>query len=583
LSLLGQRAGLKPHLLNDYACSNSFIKCKRAGLFFYVHRGLWKFALPLAENIEEVFLVNLEHRVDRLNRFYDSHPYLKPIINRTNAVYGNKLKLDSGLVRLFRDNDFKWKKGVMGCALSHYEIWKDLDNCQYSKSRLILEDDVVLDADFMKIWRSMAHLMPIDADIIFLGGVLPPNKAALPSYTEPVNSAFARIREATFGSVKRRYFHFCTYSYIIRKSGAKKLCKLIEEKGIFTSIDHMLVNHTDLLNIYFTTPLLATCFQDTDPNYINADFNNFDRVDKFDSEIWNNVEQFNKEEILAATCSDIQFIYFEENQKNCIEQQWLEEIFDCSIKWVPSGEEVEKNTKVVLYYQHTTPVSVIEGWINRHLDCFIVLFHASDEACNADVSLYKHTAVKTVFRNYWRPECISEKVIHLPLGYLNDSRGTGSRLRKYTWSFAGAMDRKGRLEHISELKSLVPNYKLHCTPTWNSKENLGKAEYSQLLQESKIVPCLTGFFNVESYRFYEAVENGAIPIIPLDEKNSYTNIFSGSLNPPLLSLADMNMLGKVIGVLEKNNAVIERIAKDTCDWWYGYKLYLKKLIRSRLA
>jgi hypothetical protein len=92
----------------------------------------------------------------------------------------------------------------------------------------------------------------------------------------------------------------------------------------------MMVNHGDsLLNIYFTTPLLSGCFQDNDPAYINADFNNFNRVDKFDSEIWNNVEHFTKDDILAVSEKNrsMRFVFFEQHQKDCIEQEWIEEIF----------------------------------------------------------------------------------------------------------------------------------------------------------------------------------------------------------------------------------------------------------------
>jgi len=583
LTLLGVRAGFETLPLNDFVGEKSKMDCIRKGFLFYVHRGLWKFVAPIAENIEEVFVINLAHRTDRLTKFQGAHPYLKDIAYRVDAVYGNKLTLTKEYVNLFRNNDFKWKKGVIGCALSHYKLWLNLIENKLSNSYLILEDDVVLVPDFLYKWRAIAHLTPSDADVIFLGGVLPPNKPALPNFTEPVNSAFAKVKKMMVGGSMRRYFHFCTYSYIITKKGAEKLCKLIDERGIFTSIDHMMVNHGDqLLNIYFTTPLLAGCFQDTDPLYQNADFNNFNRIDKFDSEIWNNIEYFTEKE--RSFSNKITFVYFEEGQKNCIEQQWLEEIFGRSIEWIYSTEEFEPGAVVVVYYQHTTAASTIEGWINRHLDLSISLFHASDEHCSADISIYKHSSIKTVFRNYWRPECVSEKVIHLPLGYTNDTCSSVplSKPRKYTWSFAGAMDRKGRLEQLQQLCKSVTNYKLHTNPTWNSPTNLSKPSYVEMLQNSKIVPCLAGFWNVESYRFYEAMENGAIPIIPLDEKNSYMNIFQGSLNPPILALTDCSMLGKVVTMLEKNPSIIASVQRDLINWWTGYKLYLKKTISSRI-
>jgi GR25 family glycosyltransferase involved in LPS biosynthesis len=588
LTLLGSRNGIQPYCLYDFVGEKSFINSQRTGAIFYVHRGLWKALVPVSENIDEAFVVNLEHRKDRLDKFYTNNACIKELVHRIDAVYGNKIKLTGDIVRLFKTNDFNWKKGVMGCALSHYNLWLDLANNKHSKSFLVLEDDAVLDPQFLIKWRGIAHLMPNDSDIVFLGGVLPPNKPYLSDHTEPVNSAFARTKKVKIGDVSRRYFHFCTYSYIITKAGANKLCAFIKEKGIFTSIDHMLVNHADsLLNIYYTYPLLAKCFQDDDPAYINADFNNFNRVDKFDSEIWNNVDCFTKAEVdsVGQGQSTIKFVYFEQKQKSCIEQEWLEEIFDKKIEWeYYSSCVLDSKSTAVIYYQHTTNVSIIEGWINRNAGPNFILFHASDESCNSDVSLYKHPLIKTVFRNYWRPDCISEKVIHLPLGYLGSRGALATNTihnRKYVWSFAGAMDRKGRKELLDSLVLAEPNHKLHMTETWNSPNNLKRETYTGIIQASKFVPCLAGFFNVESYRFYETLENGAIPIIPLDEKNSYVNILSGSMNPPTLAIKDMNMLSKVLPVLNSQPELLENIYKDMQNWWVGYKIYLKRLIASR--
>jgi len=153
-----------------------------------------------------------------------------------------------------------------------------------------------------------AQHIPKDADVIYLGGVLPPNKQVFPSIIEPVNEHFAKVALNTlFQPSPRRYFHFCNYAYVLTQQGARKLCKLVKDKGIFTSGDHMIVTHGDnLLNIYFTTPLVATCFQDEDPAYQQSEFNNFSRVDKFDSDLWNNTECFSQEDVMACLSKHIQ-------------------------------------------------------------------------------------------------------------------------------------------------------------------------------------------------------------------------------------------------------------------------------------
>ena len=586
LSLVGFRNKIVAHDLDSFAGHVSMDNCRQTGRPFYVHRQIWKPVMPVVDGIDAAYVVNLAHRGDRMDKFWATHPYLKDVAYREPAVYGNKLKLTGEIAHLFRNNDFKWKKGVIGCALSHYNIWKRLRDSKEVNSNLVLEDDAVLCKDFIHVWRQIAKHVPKDADFIFLGGVLPPNMKALPLVTEPVNTYFARVKKhSLFGGAARRYFHFCTYSYFITKRGAEKLCALIDEKGIFTSIDHMMVNHGDtLFNIYFTTPLLAGCFQDNDPAYKNADFNNFDRVDKFDSEIWNNVECFSDLEVsLLLNRKKQPIVYFENHQPGqCIDSDWLEEIFGAQFVWKDAAAPI--SGRVFLYYQHTTPVSVIEGWINRHMDCEVYLLHASDEQCTADISIYAHPGIKRVFRNYWRPEAVGPKVVHIPLGYLNGKQGDGNVVpmneRKVSWAFAGAMDRPGRVKIIEDLKRDMPTYLLHTTPTWLSPLNLGSKEYIAQIRSAKFVPCLNGFYNPESYRFYEALEQGAIPLVPLDEAKSYANVLEGSVEPPILGLVDWSTAAAVMKSIGSRPDVLYNIQKELQQWWFGYKLYLQRRLSA---
>ena len=610
LSLMCMRNNIVAKSLDDFAGWKSYDDTIKAGVSLYVHRGKWQkeqseqaqavavasisqtvktetgkteacTSKPLT-NIRESHVVNLLYRKDRLDKFWSNQPYLQGLCKPLVAVNGRDLVLTKEICYLFRQNDFKWKKSVMGCALSHYNLWTSIASSSGSDNILVLEDDALLVPDFASKWNAIASSAPSDADIIFLGGVLPPNKPALPMITEPVNSNFAKVRKNKLFGSDRRYFHFCTYSYIISVAGAKKLCKIIEEKGIFTSADHMLVNHgDDLLNIYFTTPLLAGCVQDNDPIYQNADFNNFNRVDKFDSEIWNNTDTFSNQDIAACSYPPLNVVYFEdEQQKQCIDSEWLAEIFQRNFVWLPASSSASASasgSQVLLYYQHTTPVSVIEGWINRNMDRSIFLLHASDESCKADVSIYKHPGIKAVFRNYWRPECIASNVIHLPLGYLNKKGSSApvmlSSQRPVTWCFAGAMDRNNRQSVIGTLQKSQPNNKVHLTPTWGSTENLAADKYVDMIRESKCVPCLDGFFNIESYRFYEALEHGAIPIVSTDVNKSYSNILCGC---PLIEVADWSsdFMSGISWDSKQNEMGL---------WWFSFKNGLRKLISDKLG
>ena len=621
LTFLGGRCKIITSALEDYSGSVSSRYVKRSGKPFYVHRGQWKAFIPAAPGFDECHIINLKGRVDRLEKFYEGHPFFKVACQRWNATYGRDIVLTPEIVHLFRKNDFKWKKSVMGCALSHYGLWKKLRDDEESSAYLILEDDAKFSKEFQEQWLSMSKEIPADYDVILLGGVLPPNKEALPHVTEPVNGSFARVKQHNlFGGTVRRYFHFCAYSYILSRRGAAKLCALIDKEGIFTSADHMIVNHGDsLLNIYFTTPLVAGCFQDDDPKYQNADFNNFDRVDSFDSDLWNNMEAFSPEEVLVASGSAsgvvsakadlkivvseespkatefIHMVYFEDHQpKDSINSQWLAEIFPVPFKWI-SAQDAEglnnRHINVFVFYEHTTPISVIEGWINRHMDLRLFLFHASDEACTADVSLYGHPGVRAVFRNYWRPSVVGEKVMHIPLGYLNDKGSSSSEgssevisKRKYVWSFAGAMDRPNRNEIIKHLCDTVPSQALHTTPTWGSPFNIGPARYVNMMRNAKFIPCLSGFYNVECYRFYEALEQGCLPIIPNNEEKTYNNILGGSGEEPLLlGVSDWMTAGQVMNTLSANPAVLDDAQAKIQTWWKKFKIDLSGRIALKIA
>jgi len=268
---------------------------------------------------------------------------------------------------------------------------------------------------------------------------------------------------------------------------------------------------------------------------------------------------------------------------------WMEELFGVFtwVSHVAFKNDLMNSATIILYYQHTTPISLIEGWINRNM-CVsnkFFLFHASDEACKADISIYKHNAISGVFRNYWRPDAVSEKVTHIPLGYLNGKRGDSECKnigeRMYIWSFAGAMDRPNRAYVLSILEAVGP-HKIHRTPSWNSSEKMANEDYIKMLKDTRIVPCLNGFYNVESYRYYEALEQGAVPIVQIDENNSYANIFSGYTNPPILAVKELGILPDIIKSLGQNTDVLVKVQKDIVNWWAGYKMYLSKLIYAKL-
>ena len=117
-------------------------------------------------------IINLNKRTDRREKMKTKLKNL--YINKYDffeAVDGKELTPTPELLSLFKMNDFNYKKGVMGCALSHIHLWNNLINDKDNDFYVILEDDIVFSNNF-KIFSfsivSFSLLFPI---ILIIGDV----------------------------------------------------------------------------------------------------------------------------------------------------------------------------------------------------------------------------------------------------------------------------------------------------------------------------------------------------------------------------------------------------------------------------
>jgi GR25 family glycosyltransferase involved in LPS biosynthesis len=189
-------------------------------------------------------------------------------------------------------------------------VWNKIaSEKQPHKYFLVLEDDVRFTSGWLEEWyNTYEPSVPEDAEILYLGGVLPPNKQVYSQVVEPASNKtthWVKIKPNTYFSREpTTNFHFCAYSYILTQQGAKKIMEYlnVSELKAFTISDHLLA-HIGLKR-YVTNPLLSRCFQEDDPVYVNSQFDNLHREDTFDSDIWNNKECFSEEELLPFKISD---------------------------------------------------------------------------------------------------------------------------------------------------------------------------------------------------------------------------------------------------------------------------------------
>lgn len=643
LSVLCKRMRVPVFPLDDVYGDISLRHTFLTGRALYAHRGLFKTHQPVAEGIDEPWVINLDRRADRLERFKKNHPDLTNRLMRLPAFEGTALSLTPRLARLFAPHDFNWKKPVMGCALSHLALWMQLINEKPEiNTYLILEDDARLSPSWRTAWEKAVdeNAIPGDWDVVYLGGILPPNRDAFEGLgVEKVNEHVARVRENNiFGQMPaNRYFHFCAYAYVLTRRGAEKIVDTLKARGgYWTSADHMMCNIQNILNIYFLHPLVAGCYQDDDPVYQKSAFNDFSRVDKFDSDLWNNTERFSDEEVRgvmrvsaeidilgaledarasSAPASCAPAVQAEAVQAEAVAAQMLPRLCKRRIvsigrdvdsskwhefEWLKTlfGKDISINVDTVDGPCMDEPIVLVQRPYTEEISQALVnwaavgakfyVLHLSDEYGKDPVDFYELPACLGVVRNYVRPDVMeSEKVVVIPLGY-HWSVVNGNPIqhtprppfRELTWSFVGTRW-AGRETKLAPLTQIPSEKKCVFMDDWNSPNMLGREESLAVLLNSWMVPC-PGGQNPETFRVYEALEAGAVPILV---KESGTEAYLQYLNRwlPLLVAENWDHAAGLVHTLRSKVEVYEQYRMNILVAWDKMKEDLRAKIKVAYA
>lgn len=541
--------------------------------------------------IDRVYLVNLDKRRDRMEKLFAAEPYWKdhPQLERISAVDGTTLTLTPFIYEMFKHNTFQWKKSVMGCLLSHIRIWSALLQTQHEYV-MILEDDVRFVKDWQTRWITLSSEIPSDADVLYLGGVLPQNKEALPMASESVNASWQRVLPNRFFTPDSPtpIFHFCTFSYVLHRRGAKKLMDFLMQSPLkaFTACDHLLGHPMLGLTHYHAASLLTYCFQEEDPAYVQSNFNELLRKDQFDSDIWNNTECFTEEEVhtIAATTEtkpttppvetekEPLLLHTHDVMPELYERQWLEDMLQRPIQLRPVAEMIPTNTTTWFLVQRPH----LEAWIKRFTEYekegrpFAVL-HLSDEFAADDISWYRYKSCKGVIRNYHRDDCPSKPhLLTIPLGYHYKAPSLSQKSiqeRDLMWSFHGT-DWFQRSEQLRPMVAFVP-HSCHLQPTWNHSSGTKEKQYLSTLANSKFCPILRGN-NRETFRLYEALEAGTMPITTITDLTYLYHVDKE------IGLEELYPWNKPIAILQKPEQVTENIRQEVIKRWGAWKVRVQE-------
>ena len=260
-------------------------------------------------------------------------------------------------------------------------------------------------------------------------------------------------------------------------------------------------------------------------------------------------------------------IYHKENS-----DKWIYEILEkISYKTINSKEELKKEDILI----------IIDSSVENKVDFYskikticskIILFHLGDETGIHDVTQV-YDKCNYVLRSFCSNKYFKNKKVKcIPIGYKSGIKDQQIRNREYKWAFTGTPHKSSRHDLLFQLSDIEPFF-LHKTDKFDEKI-ISVEEMSEVLSSTQFMPCPNGFVHPETYRVYEALECGCIPIVE-NTYNYYDRLFPDHPFIQVEKWIDVKPMIK-----NWNNDQVKKKTKECEAWWESYKNKLKNNVKK---
>lgn len=191
-----------------------------------------------------------------------------------------------------------------------------------------------------------------------------------------------------------------------------------------------------------------------------------------------------------------------------------------------------------------------------------------------------YTNFDFVLRNYHSSIFNNPGIMTLPLGFTNDmmnlSHTPPMTQRRFLWSFAG-MKRAARIKMLENLKNVEP-HKCYLYDSQSQQPWLDRAEFRALLADSVFSPCPMGNTVLESFRIYESLEMGCIPIL---EHRRWMPYYDRLMpDHPLPTFSSWRKARQFVEAVASDQSRLIAYQQEIVEWWRKYKLQLRKDVTS---
>ena len=158
----------------------------------------------------------------------------------------------------------------------------------------------------------------------------------------------------------------------------------------------------------------------------------------------------------------------------------------------------------------------------------------------------------------------------LPIGSPPDAKMIENKKKDLDWFFSGQVNHDSRMNVARVLRGLEGG---KLVETGGFSQGLEHKEYYDLMSRAKVVPSPGGAHSPDSFRLYEALEAGAIPIA--DTPDFWKMLFGGY---PFPAPQDWTTLKELIGNLKDRPEERGRVFA----WWLRKKRELRYMLEDDL-
>lgn len=213
----------------------------------------------------------------------------------------------------------------------------------------------------------------------------------------------------------------------------------------------------------------------------------------------------------------------------------------------------------------------------------IILVHLADEGFLDLHEIYD--LCRIVYRNYWSPILAARgNVRFFPLG-VNGAIDRNAILheramaaRQYVWNFVGDTNKDSRRGIVEKFRNLTPN-KTHLVNDFFDPNKIGPGEYQAIVADSKFTLCPDGFQNCDTFRFWEAIELGSIPVsVTRNDFRYFQNLLQSEL--PFPQFVDWDEALQFMSSVAGNHFYLQHLQMSIAGWWGRYKRKISEEFRQ---